>query len=199
MNQQTQNQQHQPKNEVILTPKFRMSFPHLFKPHSGFKNQGPVYSVQMLFKKTDDISILKKAAADAATKKWGPKENWPQFKHPVFKDGDLKGKKLSGYEGMTVVEARSKFKPGVVDAKTQEVIDPQLAYAGRYARATVTVHAYQNQFGSGISFGLQNIQLLEDAPAFSGRRNAKDDFDVVEELSSGDEFSQSPVNDGYEF
>jgi hypothetical protein len=201
MNTQTNNSTTKGKEEqkVITTPKFRMSFPHLLKPHSGFKNQEPVYSVQMLFAKTADISVLKKAAADAATKKWGSKENWPQFKHPVFKDGDLKAKKLSGYEGMLVVEARSKFKPGIVDAALDEVIDPAKIYAGRWARATVTCYAYDNQFGKGISFGLQNIQLLEDAPSFSGRKNAKDDFDAVEELSSGDDFTQSPANDGYEF
>lgn len=168
------------KNESIrvMTPPFRVSFPQLFKPKSAFEGQEPVYSVQMLIPKDADITELKRAAKKAAIKKFGqdlpPKFRWP------FKDGNEKN--LENYKNMVVIEARSKQKPGVVDRTLNEIIDPGEIYAGCWARATLVAYGYDKLGNRGVSFGLQNIQKIKDDEAFSGRANAKDDFDALDEL-----------------
>ena len=53
----------------VLTKKFRVSFPNVFKPHS-FNNGDPFYSITMLFDKDTDISDLKKLANAAKKEKW---------------------------------------------------------------------------------------------------------------------------------
>lgn len=169
------------ENVRIVTPPFRVSFPNVFKPKSNFEGQEPVYSVQMLFPKGTDLSKMEGAAHKAAVKKWGSDENdWPNFKHPTFKDGNEKN--LEDYKNMTVVEARTKLKPGIVDRDKNEILDASEFYAGCWARATLTCYAYTTKGNSGVSFGLSNLQKIKDDKAFSGRKNAKDDFDEIEDL-----------------
>lgn len=166
----------------VMTPKFRVSFPNLFKPKSAFEGQEPVYSVQMLIPKDTNIDELKRAAKKAATKKFGdelPKNfRWP------FKNGNEKN--LENYKDMIVIEARSKMKPGVVDRSLTEIIDAGEVYAGCWARATLVAYGYDKAGNRGVSFGLQNLQKVDEGEAFSGRSNAKDDFDALDELDSKD-------------
>lgn len=168
----------------VTSPVFRLSFPNLKAPKSNFEGQKPAYSVQMLFDDKADLTKMKAAAHEAAIAKWGsdynkvdPKTKKPkiQFKHPTFKNGDEKD--LEDYKGKIVVEARTQQKPGVVDKDRNEILDLNEVYAGCYCRATLTVYAYDKAGNKGVSFGLQNVQKIADGPAFSGKRNAKDDFD----------------------
>jgi hypothetical protein len=169
----------------ITTPPFRVSFPNVFKPKSNFEGQDPAYSVQMLFPKSADLTAMKKAVEEVKRKKWGnDKADWPKFKHPVFKDGNEKN--MEAYKDMVVVEARTKQKPGLVDRECNEIIDPGEFYPGCWARATLTCYAYEKAGNKGVSFGLQNLQKVKDDTAFSGKKNAKDDFEPLEELEDDD-------------
>lgn len=182
----------------VTTPPFRVSFPNVFKPKSNFEGQDPAFSIQMLFPKSKeaDLKAMKDAAAKAAENKWGPdRKKWPKFKHPIFKDGDEKD--LDNYKGMIIVDARSKQKPGLVDKDLQEIINPSDFYPGCWARATVSPFAYDKAGNKGISFGLQNIQKIKDDTAFSGKKNAKDDFDTIDFGDEGsDSFDESGFDDG---
>lgn len=163
----------------VLTPMFRVSFPTLDKPKSNFKNQEPVYSIQMLFPKDADLTEMKKAANKAAINKWGAdKTEWPENRRSPFKDGNKK--KLENYKDMIVVEARTKLKPGIVDKDLNEILDVKEVYAGCWCRATLTCYAYEQGENAGVSFGLQNVQKVKDGPAFSGKKNAKDDFEAID-------------------
>jgi len=173
----------------VLTPSFRVSFPNVFKAKSAFEGQEPVFSIQMLFPKTTDLKELKKLVQEVATKKWGTKDKWPKNFRSPFKDGNEKN--LENYKDMIVIEARSKMQPGLVDQSTNPIITPGDFYAGCWARATVTCYAYSKAGNNGVSFGLQNIQKMKDDSSFSGKSNAKDDFEVIEtdESSSSDDSS----------
>lgn len=174
------------KISKVMTPMFRVSFPNVFKAKAAFEGQEAVFSLQMLFPKSTDLKELKKLCAEAATKKWGPKEKWPKNLRMPFKEGNEKN--LENYKDMIVVEARSKMQPGVVDQSVNPIINAGDFYAGCWARATLTCYAYQKAGNAGVSFGLQNVQKMKDDTAFSGKRNAKDDFEVIEtDESSNDE------------
>jgi hypothetical protein len=177
-----------------VTPKFRVSFPHVFKP-SSFEGQEPKYSLVMLFVKGSELKDMKRAANNAAVEKWGPKEKWPKNMRNPFRDGDEKAE-TDGYKGCTFVSASSKQRPQVVDNQVNEIIEESVFYPGCYARATLIAFAYDTKGNKGISFALQNIQKLGDGPAFSGRKNAKEEFDAVEDDSEdADNYTDSSDDD----
>ena len=185
----------------VMTPPFRVSFPNVFKPRAAFDGQEATYNLQMLFPKDEagypeelkrfgtDLKTVKKAMAKAVKEKWG--DNKPNFKHKVIRDGAEKN--LDEYKDMFFINAKSKFKPGIVDRQNEEIIDPSEFYAGCWARATVNVYTYDGKFGAGVSLGLQNLQFLKDDESFSGKRNAKDDFEAI------DSFDDVDTDDGEDF
>ncbi len=169
----------------VLTPMFRASFLNVFKPRASFEGKEPQYSVQMLFPKEADLAPLKKAVREVIVGTWGEdKTKWPKNLKTPFKDGNEKN--LESYANMTVVEARSKQKPGLVDKNRQEIIDADEVYSGCWMRATVNAYAYDVNGNRGVSLGLNNLQKMKDDTALSGKSNAKDDFDEVEELNDVD-------------
>lgn len=170
-----------PKAIKVTTPKFRLSFPNLDQPR-GFEGQEPKYSITMLFPKDTDMSWLKNKVVECVTARFGPdKTKWPKgLKNPI-RDGDEQESPLKGYEGHYFVAARSKDKPGVVDAKCNDIIDVRTeVYAGCYARATIALYYYDKAGNKGVGIALNNVQKLGDGEPFSGKRDAKSDFDAVE-------------------
>lgn len=155
-----------------MTPSFRVSFPSVFEATSGFEGQEAKFSITMLFPKETDLSGMKKLVDEAIAEKWGNKV--PKDLRSPFRDGDEK--ELDGYAGHTYVKATSKTRPGIVDKDLVPIISSSDFYAGCYARATVTVFAYDRTGNKGVSFGLQNIQKLDDGEAFSGKKSAEEDF-----------------------
>lgn len=182
------------KEEVkIITPAFRVSFPELAQP-KGFNGSDPKYSVQMVFPNNVDISALKKIAIKVRNEKWGDdKSKHPKNLKMPFIDGNEKD--LESHKDSTVINAKSKFKPGMVDQNREEILDANEIYAGCWARARVTCYAYDiKSVGSrGVAFGLTSIQKVKDDKAFSGRGNAKDDFDAVE--LEDQEFEETATED----
>jgi hypothetical protein len=179
-----------------ITPEFRVSFPQVIEP-KAFGKQAAKYSIVMLFTKKTDLNALKKAAHNAAVEKWGKdKTSWPKNLKMPFRDGNEKSD-LMGYEDTIFVSASSKDQPGLVDQKKQEILSDRDFYAGCYARAQLLAFAYDKpEFGTkGVSFGLQHVQKVRDGEKFSGRKNASDVFDEVED-GSGDASSYDNEVDG---
>jgi hypothetical protein len=169
-----------PKAIKVTTPKFRLSFPSLDAPR-GFEGQEPKYSATMLFAKDTDMSWLKSAMTACMIEKFGAdKTKWPkQMKNPI-RDGDDKETPTKGYEGHFYVTARSKDKPGCVSADVQDIIDVKNElYAGCYARATIALYFYDKAGNRGIGIALNNVQKLGEGEKFSGKADAKSDFEPV--------------------
>jgi hypothetical protein len=85
----------------------------------------------------------------------------------------------------------SKTRPGVVNAMLEVVTDADEAYAGRYVKASLTAYTYDVKGNKGVTFGLNNVQLLEAGERLDGRRNPADEFQQEEsamaDLSDMDE------------
>lgn len=171
-----------PKAVKVTTPKFRVSFPSLDQPR-GFEGQEPKFQVTMLFAKDSDMSWLKTKIVEVMTQRFGAdKAKWPKGCRNPIRDGDEMETPLKGYEGHYYIKATSKDKPGVVDAKLNEIIDIRNeVYAGCYARATVAVNYYDKAGNKGVAVYLNNLQKLGDGESFGGKRDAKKDFDVAED------------------
>lgn len=174
------------EEKKCLTPKFRVSFPAVFKA-KAFKEQEPKYSVVMLFDKKADLKELKRAANNAIIEKFGPdKTRWPAKLRSPFRDGNEK-QDLQGYANTIFVTASSKQQPGVINQRKEDILSEQEFYAGCYARATLIAFYYDQSGNKGVSFSLQNLQKMADGEKFSGRRDAAEEFDEVEDGSDNPE------------
>lgn len=188
------------EGKKVMTPRFRAAFARVFEPEAFAEGQQELYSVTMLFPKGEsDISDMKKIAIEAKKDKWGNKP--PKKLKTPFKDGDAEEySDYDGYENMIVVRCTSKWKPGIVDRKLQNITDESEFYSGCWARATVQAFAYDN-IGKGVSFALQNLQKLDDDDPFGGKAKAEDDFDdeMSEKSETAKEFDDDFDDDDIPF
>jgi len=181
--------------ERVTTPKFRVSFPNVFKPMS-FEDQEPKYRLVMLFDKQADLTELKKLAAKAIENKWPSKDKRPIKLRSPFRDGDTEKPDIDGYPGHIFISASSKLKPGIVDRNLNPILSEDDFYAGCYARATLTAYAYDAKGNRGVAFGLQNIQKLEDGEPFSGRSKAEEDFEAIDSFGPQGSNAKAEVSQG---
>lgn len=168
------------------TPKFRVSYPKVFKAELNTLSGKSEYSIVALFKKGEDLSALKKAAEEVIIEKLGAdKTKWPKNLKSPFRDQsdrEKDGQLPPGHEaGAIFMNLKSQQKPGVVDQNVQPILDENEFYAGCYAHATVRPYYYDQKGNKGVAFGLQNIQKLSDGePLGGGRTSAANEFAPVE-------------------
>lgn len=172
---------------VVLTPKFRVSFPFVFRPQKPFagSTSEPKFSVVMLFEAGADLTLLKNAAAEAVMAKWGADNTkWPTNLRTPFRDQGEK--KYEGYvAGSIFVTATSKQKPGLVDLNVQPIIDESQFYAGCWAIAAIRAFVYDTAGNNGVSFGLQHIQKQADGDPLGGRTKPEEHFEPVKGADDG--------------
>lgn len=170
---------------LIRTPKAKMSFPALFTARKALQDGAdPKFGVALLFPPGSDLTALKQAAQAAVKEEW-PNGAPANLKNPFLKANEIVGEKGptygKEYEGWTLIRVNSKQKPGLVDHKGAEVSDEAQVYPGRWGRATVRAFCYNVNGNRGVTFGLQNVQLLDhDTPMAGGRTRPQEDFDSVE-------------------
>lgn len=170
--------------ENVLTPKFRVSYAKVFRPEKNTLNDKMEYSLVAIFPPGADMSPLVKSISAAAAEEWGAdKTKWPKnLRSPIRKNEEREkdGKLPAGYEpGGCFITLKSTQRPGLVDANLQAIIDETQFYSGCYARAQVRPFAYLQKGNAGVSFGLQNLQKLDDGDPLSGRQKAEDAFEAV--------------------
>lgn len=171
------------KVKKITTGKFRVSFPHVFKPQTTPSGEQR-YSVVMLLSKEDKESVnkLQAMAKAAAYEKWGKdpvdgkkvKIAWP------LRDGEEKSDQYDGYKGMVFATASSKNKPKVVGKNLDVIVDESEFYPGCYARASINAYAWEWKGKKGVSFGLINLQKLAEGEQFGFSSKPEDDFEAIE-------------------
>jgi hypothetical protein len=184
---------------MVITPKFRVSFPNVFTARSfqDDPDQKKCFQLDMIFDSTEDfkkaykgkkkqtVSMLQ-AINNAKADQWGsdPKK-WPKFPHKVFKDGNERtnkdGEIYAGYEGKHFVTAKSseKFPPKVVGMDGKP-LDESEFYGGCYAIAQLMARPYDFGGNKGVRYLLLSIQKVEDGEKFGGVSEAEDVFDVSE-------------------
>lgn len=192
----------------LMSPKFRVSFPQVFKATAMEEGHAKKFSVVMLFdkeaQKSPEFKAMKAAALKKMEEKFGTdKKKWPANYRNPFRNGGEKSGKYDGYDDDTVFVTASsleKNRPGLVDQRRQDIISEEDFYAGCYARATVNPYAYSKAGNNGVAFGLLNVQKLADGEAFSAKTKAQDDFDEVEvEDDFGSESEETATEDAGEW
>lgn len=181
-----------PTTKNLMTPKCRIVWPSLFTPSKmkGQSDDNAKYQITLLIPKDADIVVLKTAAAVAAA------DMFPKVKNGLrspFRNTDEKDSLAELAEDFPFyITARSKDKPGLVGPNGKTVDDPEQVYSGRWAKASIQAFGYDNSGNKGVSFGLQNVQLLDhDDPLAvgGGRVSAEAEFEAVE--GAGEEGASS--------
>ncbi|MCP4538515.1 MAG: DUF2815 family protein [Chloroflexi bacterium] len=178
----------------VWTPSFVGAFANLFKAKAiPGTDQESQYSIMMLFPKGADMKILEEAKIAAAKEKWGDGARKivesPKFRDPIKDQGSLVNKSGDLYGGMVkgapCVQASCKEsfgRPGIVNLEGQDILDVGDVYSGAWYRATVRAYGWEHPVGGqGVSFGLENVQKLEDGERLGGgRTKANEDFEAID-------------------
>lgn len=167
-------------NAIVVSPEFRMVFPNLFEPKAikinGKPTGEPRYDLTMLFEPGPDFDTLKTAAVGVAKAKW-PNRDLKELRFP-FKGGDTmaaksasRGKDGDFYKGKIVLSASSKFKPGVVDANKQDILDTSKVYSGCWGYAELNFVAYDGVSGGqdGVKAYVNFVMKSRDDDRIAGR------------------------------
>jgi hypothetical protein len=193
----------------IVTPKGRISFPHIAEPDSKGKFADNKYKVTLLMPKdTTDFAALRAVALKCAQDAFGPSiKTLKDFQAP-FRNGDEKD--LDGYQGQLYITCKSKNRPHVVD-RAKNALDPKEIYGGCFARLVVSACSYQStetvrqadgstkkQVVKGVTFLLDAVQKMGDGDSFGGKGNAANAFPDDEEASAapGFEDGDGPTGNG---
>lgn len=166
----------------VLTPEFRVSYPHVFKAQAIKPTDKPKFSVTMLFPKTADLSALKEAMRQAKIAEFGSKENWPDdLESPVVDGDNPKHADKEGYKGHWVIKASTNEdqRPGVVDENVEPIVDQSKFYPGCYARAYIYAYVWEYMGKQGVGFILDHVQKLRDGKSFGGKKPADQVFTPV--------------------
>ena len=116
---------------------------------------------------------------------WGSKAKDMKIKSPFLKAEEFKYE--GSLPGWTVLRLTSDSKPTVLDAAqnagsliklTEE--DPETVYPGRWCTVSLNCFAYDVNGNKGVSFGLNNIMLLNHDDSLGGRMKAEDEFEAPE-------------------
>lgn len=195
-----------PKTGNIVTPKGLTLWSSLFTPRKAKGGKEGKYEYSILVPKAADISVLKEEALTAGKEKFAKtfkdaNGKWPSsIKNPFKKTAD-NDKLVAGLEeaGLKAEDfpfffaARSKDKPGVVGPNGKpEGVDQEQVYPGRWSRGTVQAYGYDVDGNKGVTFGLINVQLLDNGDELvigGGRVSAESEFDAVE--GAGDDSKSS--------
>lgn len=188
----------------IITGNAILSYPHLDEPQAPMNGVGnSKYSASLVFLSGADLSAMQAAVVEAAVEKWGAgavaKLKSGALKNPLRTDAEAKGYP----EGAIFTNVRSEQRPGLVylwadpNTKKPALVIPGMAsglyelteadktkikqvfYAGATVRASITAFAYDRPESKGVSFGLNNLQLIDGTtPRLDGRKAADDEFEA---------------------
>lgn len=186
----------------VITGEAILSYPNLLKPQAGNRDGTgtPKYSVALVFaggRATTDK--LAQAAVAAAREKWAGKADEMIKTGALLVYGgkgaairtDAAAKKYTGDrfpEGTVFVNARSANRPGLVYAhagpngKPAIVPEDKIAetfYPGCLVRASLTAFGYDTNGNRGISFGLNNLQVIGAGERLDSRTAAEDEFESL--------------------
>lgn len=176
------------------TPPCILRWHDLFKPSVGedSDDKTPYYRATVMFdaeaQASPEYALMEKAARRCAEEEW-PGKVPTNLRSPLRPGTDKDLEKYPEFgNGVTFINVKTKKKPGLVQAyvdpatgKPKVIEDDTEIYAGCKVRLSLTVYAYDFMGKKGVSFGLRNVQKMDDGEPFGAVRvKAEDDFDAVE-------------------
>lgn len=147
----------------VVTSEVIMAFENITKPDDNGK-----YSVKVLIDKSDTATVneLTQLLQNKASSEKVPFVN-PFAVNDRWHDGDVyqssTGVKIVAYAGKWVINAKSGYPIGVINANGQPMdlnFEKDKFYSGAGIRICVDSYKYDNSGNKGVSLGLQGIQVV---------------------------------------
>lgn len=176
----------------------------IFEKRKGKGDKEGKYEINLLIPKTSDITALREAVMEAGKEKFSKafkdaNGKWPSsIRSPFRKTAENDKIADLADEYPMYFAARSKNEaPGLVGPNGKSAgVTPEDVYPGRWARITCDAYGYEVDGNKGVSFGVQNIQLLGHGDPLEiggGRVAAESQFDAVEGVSGNDGASADDI------
>lgn len=175
------------KPKLLLTPRFRVSFPQVFHKKAFKEGDAGRYSLTALFEPAsfsdgDKVKwqALLQVCDAVARKEW--KKSYKEAKEAggytlPFHKGDSSGKWGRSEGTVYCTLAAVIRKPGIVDKDgvTKLLEEDDAFYAGCYARASCNPYVPKG-WRKTMAIGLNNLQKLGDGERLDSFSSAEDDF-----------------------
>lgn len=164
----------------VITGKVRFSYAYLNKSRKNDRGEEK-FSVTIILPKSDKATYadLKAAELEAAKKKFPGKDAGFYAALPsTIYDGNGRRKNGEAFgpecKDAWVFTCSSSDRPGCVDENLQPLLEP--IKSGDYGRVQVNAYGFDTAGNRGVTFGLNNVQLLERGESLSGREDAATAF-----------------------
>jgi len=174
------------KPTQVVTGEVRLSYVRLLEPYASNldKPDDKKYSVCLLIPKADKVTIKKIKAAQQAALTAGKAKfngkiptNWTNTLRDGDDDDNIDTREHPEYSDHLFINVSATRKPGIVDRQRNPIDDPNRVYSGVYARVSMNAFAFNTQGNKGVSFGLNNVQIIRDGDRLDGSTSAESDFD----------------------
>lgn len=176
----------------IITAAGRLCYPNLFEavlPQGETDEKKKRFQTSMVFPKGADLDLLNAAVEEVAVAKWGPDYKTKyKIRKPFLKTEEHPKIGVDAEEFPVLIRTNSPTRPQIIRGDRSPVTEKEAedVYAGRWARLSLRCYPYprddsNKSIGKGVSFGLQNVQLLDhDEPLAQMRPAADSEFEAVE-------------------
>lgn len=198
--------------EPQRSPLARIAFVNLLKPgerlDSKTKQMAEHYNCNLLWPKSEDLSVLRKMVVEAAVAEWGDKAkellNNGAIRNP-FLDGDgpqavskKTGERYAGFAGTTFARVGSKQRPKMVTRRMEPVTTSEELYPGCYVYAVLNAYTWSTDTGRGVSLGLSMIQVVKDGERLGGGGGGDPDkfFEKIDDEPDGPTSGDKPKDAG---
>lgn len=173
----------------IVTPQGLLCYPNLFEavlPKGETDPKKKRFQTSMVFPKNADLSLLKDAVEEAASGAFGPDyKKKHKVRKPFLRTEEHPKIGVDPEEYPVLIRSNSPSRPQIIRGDKSPVVESESedVYGGRHARLSLRCYTYDHPTGGkGVSFGLQNVQLLDhDEPlSLMARPAAESEFEPIE-------------------
>ena len=168
----------------IITGPVRLAFCDLLElPKATADSPNPKFGATLMFPPNADMTIFYEEFNKLAAQHFPEHLANGQYHgiHSPFHDQAEKMKFTGFTAGCVYVNAGTQYKPPLVDANMNPIVEASKVHAGVWAICSVNMYKFDNPKKKGISFGLQNVMIIgEDTNLGGGAPDSKKVFGAVQ-------------------
>jgi hypothetical protein len=165
------------KSEIVklVTGEVLLYWPSLWvktapKAKDGSDMGDRKYNTKILIKKKDKAQVKKIEDAVSECVRLNVKgifdgKTPKNYNSPLIDGDDEKDETVHGY---WVMNLKTERKPVVLDADSNEILDPEEIYGGCVAKVIIGFYAYNYGANSGVSAGLNGVKKIDDGERLDG-------------------------------
>lgn len=162
----------QPTGDILTGP-VRIVFDNLFDlPQATATMQNPKFGATLLFTPFADFTIMYeeyyRVCGAMFSSYWDQQSQQYHGLHSPFRNQSEKLKFGGFTPNLVFTAATSKFKPPVVDARYNPIVDKSKVYPGVWGICAVNAYGYNDPRKKGVAFGLQSVMIIGDDTRLGG-------------------------------